>query len=214
MTSIRSFSSLLREEGLRPEEARRFAHILEAEAERLTRLLDDLLDLSILRDGQVSLKRQEGLLSQVIDRALLSAGVARGRLEVLRDPVAEAIVVETDLDRLSQVFINLVSNALKYCDAERPTLRIAVQARADRVTVDFIDNGSGIPAADRDVIFESFARLSGPYAGAAEPGGAGLGLAICREIMEHLGGSVTYLPGQGGGAFRVVFPQAMAAAAE
>jgi signal transduction histidine kinase len=217
MTSIRSFSSLWGEEGLTPEEARRFAGIVEAEAGRMTRLLDDLLDLSVLRDGQVTLKQQEGPLSKIIDRALLSAGaLGEDRLRVLRDPVSEAILVTTDLDRLAQVFINLVSNARKYCDAERPELRIAAQLRGGQVIVDFVDNGSGIPMPEREVIFESFTRLSGRRAGQPQATGAGLGLAICREIMARLGGSIAYLPGQGGAAFRVTFPQRLtpAAAAE
>jgi hypothetical protein len=213
MTSIRSFSAILGEEGLTPEEARRFARIIEAEAQRMTRLLDDLLDLSVLRDGQVTLKRQEGLLSQVIDRAVLAAGAMQGGLRVLRDPSAEAVTVATDLDRLAQVFINLISNARKYCDADRPEIRIAVQQRGGQVIVDFVDNGRGVPAPEREVIFESFARLSGRRPGRAEPTGAGLGLAICREIMTRLGGSISYLPGQGGAAFRVTLPQAATAAA-
>ena len=115
----------------------------------------------------------------------------------------------TDADRLAQVFINLVGNARKYCDATRPRLRIAVRARGDRVDVDFIDNGAGIAKADQAIIFEKFARLSDQ----SRAGGAGLGLAICREIMAKLGGSIAYLPGQGGGAFRVSFPRDLAQAA-
>jgi len=213
MTSIRSFSSILGEESLTPDEARRFAGIVEAEAQRMTRLLDDLLDLSVLRDGQVSLKRQEGLLSGVIDRAVLSAGTVGGPMAVLRDLASEAVPVATDLDRLAQVFINVISNARKYCDADRPELRISVQRRGPQVIVDFTDNGSGIPVPEREVIFESFARLSGRRAGEAEATGAGLGLAICREIMARLGGGISYLPGQGGAAFRVTFPQGIAAEA-
>jgi signal transduction histidine kinase len=68
--------------------------------------------------------------------------------------------------------------------------------------IDFIDNGSGIPARSQDIIFEKFSRLSDQ----AAAGGAGLGLAICREIMVRLGGSIEYLPGQGGAAFRVTVP--------
>jgi signal transduction histidine kinase len=101
-----------------------------------------------------------------------------------------------------QVFINLISNARKYCDAEQPELRIAVRQRAGRVTVDIIDNGSGIPKDAQALIFEKFARLTDMN----RAGGAGLGLAICREIMTNLGGSVAYLPGQGGAAFRVTVP--------
>ncbi len=212
MTSIRSFSSLLGEEELPPDQARRFAHIVEAEATRMTRLLDDLLDLSVLRDGQVTLQRHEGLLGEVIDRAVLSAAGIGSGLRILRDPVSEAIPVTTDLDRLSQVFINLISNARKYCDAERPELRISVRVRAGEVVMDFADNGRGIPAPEREVIFESFARLSGARAD-RQITGAGLGLAICREVMARLGGSIAYLPGQGGAAFRVTFPQGIASTA-
>ena len=70
------------------------------------------------------------------------------------------------------------------------------------ITIDLIDNGSGIPRGEQDRIFDKFARLE-DRTGA---GGAGLGLAICREIMINLGGSVSYLPGQGGAAFRVSLP--------
>ncbi len=214
MTAIRSFSSILREEGLRPEEARRFAGIVEAEAQRLTRLLDELLDLSVLRLGHVALAPRDGLLSELLDRAVAAAGVSpQDRLRVVRDPGAEAIPVHADLDRLTQVFINLVSNARKYCDAPVPELRITARRRGGQVIVDFVDNGRGIPAAEREVVFESFARLPGP-AGRPEPGGAGLGLAICREVMARLGGSIGYLPGMGGAAFRVVLPRGLAEAAE
>ena len=74
--------------------------------------------------------------------------------------------------------------------------------RAGRITVDFIDNGVGIPKDSQALIFEKFARLTDSN----RAGGAGLGLAICREIMTNLGGSVAYLPGQGGAAFRVTVP--------
>jgi signal transduction histidine kinase len=67
--------------------------------------------------------------------------------------------------------------------------------------VDFVDNGSGIPTDKHAVIFEKFSRI-----GQTRASGAGLGLAICREIMERLGGEVSYLPGQKGAAFRVTLP--------
>jgi signal transduction histidine kinase len=110
--------------------------------------------------------------------------------------------VFTDTDRLLQVFINIVSNARKYCDAERAVLRVEVKKRGRNVEIDFIDNGSGIPKKSQALIFEKFARLTDT----SHAGGAGLGLAICREIMANLGGSIDYLPGQGGAAFRVRLP--------
>ena len=84
----------------------------------------------------------------------------------------------------------------------KPRLHIRVTRESGRDVVDFIDNGSGIAPENQQLIFEKFSRLTD----AASAGGAGLGLAICREIMARLGGNITYLPGQGGGAFRVSIP--------
>jgi Na+/proline symporter/nitrogen-specific signal transduction histidine kinase len=212
MTSIRAFSEILRDGGSLEDEARvKFSGIIHDEAIRLTRLLDDLLDLSVLEHGQVQLSFETENLGKMIDRAVLaSASVAPGRsLTIDRDHSAENIVVTSDIGRLSQVFINIVSNARKYCDAERPHLSIRVRQKGSMVYVDFIDNGSGIPRKSQALIFEKFARLTDT----TTAGGAGLGLAICREIMARLGGTITYVPGQGGAAFRVSFPRVLAEAA-
>lgn len=210
MTSIRAFSEILRDaEGLKPEDLTRYASIIHAEAIRLTRLLDDLLDLSVLKNGQVSLNLRDGRLSDVIAHAIAAAGSDMHPLRVRRVGPAEGIFLTTDLDRLAQVFINLIANAQKYCDAPRPELTIAVTRREGRILVDFIDNGAGIPPESQGMIFEKFYRISDRQAG-----GAGLGLAICREIMDRLGGTLGYLPGQGGAAFRVSLPVAQRMAAQ
>ena len=201
MTSIRAFSEILRDtDGLTVEARGRYSSIIHDEAIRLTRLLDDLLDLSVLENGQVSLNIRQGRLDEVLDRAV-AAVLQGGGIALRRDRAAEAILLETDIDRLSQVFINLIANARKYCDAAQPSLTIAVRQRDRVVTVDFIDNGSGIASDAQEVIFEKFSRI-----GEGKAGGAGLGLAICREIMTRLYGTVAYLPGQGGAAFRVTLP--------
>ncbi|RBP87733.1 Na+/proline symporter [Rhodobacter sp. 140A] len=204
MTSIRAFSEILMEPDL-PEALRaQYAEIIHEEARRLTRLLDDLLDLSVLEHGKAQLTVSVANLHDLIDRAVAAASNTRPerdfRLE--RDFPAEHMPIFTDTDRLVQVFINLVSNARKYCDAERAVLRIEVKRRGQKVQIDFIDNGSGIPKASQALIFEKFSRLTDT----SKAGGAGLGLAICREIMANLGGSIDYLPGQGGAAFRVTLP--------
>ena len=126
-----------------------------------------------------------------------------GGLEIQRNAAREHARVVTDPDRLAQVFINLIANARKYCDAKAPRLTISVETRPDRVQVDFMDNGAGIPPESQTMIFEKFSRLTDHR----KAGGAGLGLAICREIMSKLGGAVEYLPGQGGAAFRVTLPR-------
>ena len=202
MTSIRSFSDILREADM-PQDARgRYAGIIHDEAVRLTRLLDDLLDLAVLENGQVLLREQSGSLHHVLDRAIGAAGLPDGVLQVRRDPSNEAVPLRTDLDRLVQVFINLISNARKYCDAPNPVLSIDVRSDNGRTTVDFIDNGSGISPINQDLIFEKFSRVGDEE----KAGGAGLGLAICREIMLRLGGEVSYLPNVEGAGFRVTLP--------
>jgi Na+/proline symporter/nitrogen-specific signal transduction histidine kinase len=204
MTSIGAFSEILTEGDLSPDLVVKYGAIIQAETRRLTRLLDDLLDLSVLENGTVQLSLGMAHLGEMLDKALQVARQTRPdrSFAILRDHQAEAIYLRTDADRLTQVFINLISNARKYCDAAQPELRISVRQRGGRVTIDMIDNGRGIPKESQAIIFEKFARLTDSN----RAGGAGLGLAICREIMTNLGGSVAYLPGQGGAAFRLTVP--------
>ena len=203
MTSIRSFSEILRDaDGMSPQDKTRYASIIHGETIRLTRLLDDLLDLSVLENGQVTLNLRQAMLSDVLDQAVTTA-LAGGRatLEVTRDRAGEKIMLHSDLDRLAQVFINLVSNAQKYCSADHAILQISVGQAKGMIHVDFIDNGAGISATDQAVIFEKFYRRPG-----SQGDGAGLGLSICREIMLRLGGDVSYLGDAKGTGFRVSLP--------
>jgi len=214
MTSIRAFSEILMDGPMSKDEQDRFSRIIHDETIRLTRLLDDLLDLSVLENGQVSLNWDDSNLHDVLERSVASTSTMETdrTLVIIRDVAQEYLPLVTDSDRLAQVFINLIVNARKYCDAAEPSLTIAVGRRGAAVTVDFVDNGSGIPRSSQSVIFEKFSRLTDK----SQAGGAGLGLAICREIMDKLGGSITYLPGQSGAAFRVTLPlvDARARAAE
>ncbi|HAM91194.1 MAG TPA: hypothetical protein DCQ10_11080 [Rhodobacteraceae bacterium] len=82
--------------------------------------------------------------------------------------------------------------------------RLIVRQSAQQLTIDFIDNGSGISNEDQNLIFEKFSRIGGH-----ESGGAGLGLAISREILQRLQGDITYLPGQNGAAFRIRLPESV-----
>lgn len=211
MTSIRSFTEILRDtEALGHEEKSKYASIIHGETIRLTRLLDDLLDLSVLENGQVNLNVENGSLDDVLEQAVMTAQAgAAGRLSVQRGQRGQAIMLTTDLDRLSQVFINLITNAQKYCDAETPVLTIDVRKTGGDVSVVFADNGTPIPIQSRAVIFEKFARIRD-----AEGSGAGLGLAICREIMTRLGGDIRYAPDVDGNAFVVDLPRQAALAAQ
>jgi len=204
MTSIRAFSEILTEGDLPVEMVTKSGRIIQDEARRLTRLLDDLLDLSVLENGKVSLTLGLANLREMIDRAIQAAAQVKPERSFTfhRDLAGENLFLRTDADRLTQVLINLVSNARKYCEADHPEIRISVRQKAGRVIVDVADNGKGIPKDAQSTIFEKFTRLPGE----SRAKGAGLGLAICREIVVNLGGTIGYLPGQGGAAFRVSLP--------
>ncbi|WP_415920122.1 ATP-binding protein [Tateyamaria sp. SN6-1] len=211
MTSIRSFSEILRDtEGLGQIEKTKYASIIHGEAIRLTRLLDDLLDLSVLENGQVNLNIEDGRLVDVLEKAVITAQASGdGALRLKRRRLDEMIELSTDLDRLAQVFINLITNADKYCDAPEPQLDITVETRDGALCVVFHDNGTPIAASERALIFEKFARIDGT------PGsGAGLGLAICREIMTRLGGDIVLERSAAGNRFVVILPGQAALAAQ
>ncbi|UOA27776.1 ATP-binding protein [Pseudosulfitobacter sp. DSM 107133] len=211
MTSIRAFSEILRDaDGLSVAEKTKYASIIHVEAIRLTRLLDDLLDLSVLENGQVSLNSATGPLEAVLDQAVVTAQASGdGRLQIVRLRAAADTVLTTDMDRLGQVFINLITNAQKYCRADAPQLEISVRADADVLSVSFRDNGTPIPDAARALIFEKFARVAD-----GDGSGAGLGLAICREIMARLGGDISHVPQAVGNLFVVQMPRDAALAAQ
>ncbi|ASM71799.1 MULTISPECIES: sensor histidine kinase [Roseobacteraceae] len=211
MTSIRAFSEILRDaDGLSVAEKTKYASIIHVEAIRLTRLLDDLLDLSVLENGQVSLNTATGRLDAVLDHAVITAQASGdGQLRIFRHPAAADTSLTTDLDRLGQVFINLITNAQKYCRADAPLLEISVRADADALAVEFRDNGTPIPDSARTLIFEKFARVA-----EGDGSGAGLGLAICREIMARLGGDISHVPQASGNLFVVQMPRNAALAAQ
>ncbi len=201
MTSIRAFSEILENEGeLNDQDRAKYAGIIHGETLRLTRLLDDLLDLSVLENGQVKLNITHGNIADIIDQAISATHFSKDQLEIARNRSDEDFDVTADIDRLSQVVINLITNAAKYCENDAPRLDISVRSENDLLTLDFIDNGKGVPNTLQDEIFEKFSRASDRAAG------AGLGLAICREVMTNLGGHITYLPGQTGAGFRVTLP--------
>jgi len=209
MTSIRAFSEIMRDtDALGTEDKVKYAGIIHGEAVRLTRLLDDLLDLSVLENGQVRMNMSRGALAGILDHAISASGADRGGIRIRKSGALQT-QVETDRDRLAQVFINLIANAQKYCDAKEPELSISAREVDGTLIVDFIDNGSGVTGDEQDLIFEKFSRV-----GHQQAGGAGLGLAICREVMARLGGGITYLPGQSGAAFRVTLPLRRALAAQ
>jgi signal transduction histidine kinase len=205
MTSIRSFSEILQSnEKLDKDQLKYFSTIINDESKRLTRLLDEILDLSFLESGQVKLNISNLRLNEILQTALQSTqqSIANSNALLEFDVNFTNTKIQTDPDRLSQVFINLITNAVKYNDKSQPTLKISCQKDNDFLCVSFQDNGPGIPEAKHTIIFEKFTRLSNTE----NSSGVGLGLAISQEIMKNLGGSLICLESKIGANFQVKIP--------
>jgi Na+/proline symporter/nitrogen-specific signal transduction histidine kinase len=214
MASIRSFSEiLLSNQDLSTDQSMRFLDIIHTETLRLTRLLDEILDLSHLERGELTWTLEPVDASAILRRAVETCqGMADGaEVDVEVDCRADDVEVFAHRDRLSQVFINLISNAIKHNTDDAPRLRIVSSVLDGRFIVDVQDNGPGIAPADRERIFTKFSRAWTTARPTAT--GAGLGLAITRAILRRMNGTLDLLPSMGAGAcFRVALPVRRAAA--
>jgi two-component system phosphate regulon sensor histidine kinase PhoR len=189
LTSIRSLTDALLsgaiEEG---ETARRFLGLIEEDAVRLTRLIEDLLALSQIESGGVPLRVTVVDLRRHVQSVLeaLAPAIEQGGLAVEVD-LPDSSLVSADPDRLRQVLTNLVDNAIKY---NRPGGRIRVRQEREGLSlrVFVVDTGIGIPERDLRRIFERFYRVD--KARSRELGGTGLGLSIVKHIVEAHGGTV------------------------
>ena len=190
MTSVRSMSEILKEEtDISDEERARFVSIIHNESVRLTRLLDELLDINRLEAGTLNLNVEPIEANASIASALDAvSGLTRNAgVAVAFEQLPEAVYVSANPDRLRQVLINTLSNAVKYNPSETPEIHVRAQRNGDNVLIDVIDNGGGVSRDDANMIFEKFARGSRADRGQ----GAGLGLAISRAVMRKMGGELT-----------------------
>jgi hypothetical protein len=207
MTSIRSFSEILLDaEDIDQHQRRKFVFTIHQESLRLTKLLDEILDLSALERGERTWRNAPIDPELALDRALnvCEALLRQRNVDVQWSKRSAQTLVEGDPDRLCQVFINLISNAVKYNNAESPVLAVSTRLRAGHHLVDIADNGPGIAGGERKLIFEKFSR--GQQA-AAKQSGAGLGLAISRQIVKRMHGSLELVQSPLPGAcFRVRLP--------
>lgn len=154
---------------------------MHTQTERLGRLVRDLLDLSRLESGATQLRLERILLRDLLTRAIDESRLHHPDLGVTVEVLPDEIAFECDPDRLHQAIVNLLDNAVRYGGANA-FVRIEARCRHRCLRVDISDNGPGIPAGERGRVFERFYRAD--HAPAAHRGGAGLGLAIVRSIVE------------------------------
>jgi len=162
--------------------------IIISEGERLTTLINGVLDLAKIEAGKLEWNMEPLSISEVIDRALTSTSTLfdQKELNLIKEVENGLPDVIGDQDRLVQVMINLLSNAVKFTDQGSVTCR-AAQAE-DEILISVIDTGSGIAKEEQTRVFEQFAQVADTLTG--KPGGTGLGLPICKEIIEYHGGHI------------------------
>jgi len=200
LTAIRSFTEILHDNPQLPAAERaRFLGIVIKETQRLTRLINQVLDVSRLESGRVEWHESLLDMREVIeDTAASTSQLFRERdVKLERQLPGRVPKVRADLDRIVQVVVNLLSNAVKFIEPGRGRVQITLAEEPGFLRVDVRDNGPGISPADQEVIFDKFRQASDPLTGKTQ--GSGLGLYISRRIIEHSGGRlwVTSRPGQG-----------------
>src|SRR5687768_918534 len=201
LTSIRAFTQILLENpDVEREQRARFLGIITKETERLTRLINQVLDLSRIESGRAEWHESSVDMREVVADTVtgMSQVFEERNIQVQLSLPQDVRSVRADVDRMIQVMLNLLSNAAKFCQGR---IEIALSENAGALRVDVRDNGPGIDPADQKVVFDKF-RQARDHTGARPSGystGSGLGLHISRQIVEHFGGRmwVESAPGQG-----------------
>ena len=207
LTSIRAFSEILLEDPKTDlANRKKFLAIIVKETERLTRLINQVLDMAKIESGNAEWHTAEIDLHEVIEESVAATSSLFGDKRISLDMALTGDVpkVMADRDRLIQVMLNLLSNAVKFCEADRGRVAVKLSAGGDAVRVDVEDNGPGISEQDQHTIFEKFRQVGDTMT--AKPQGTGLGLPISRQIIEHFGGRLWVESSPGTGGDILVYP--------
>ena len=200
LNAIVGFSSLMQSEELSQEERAEYCDIVVNNSEMLLTLLNDILDISSLECGKIRFNYASEEIVQICQHALMTTAHTRqegveGRFECAVD----SFMLTTDAHRLSQILINLLTNAGKFTSEGSITLGVEIDKEHGEVLFSVTDTGPGIPPDKQEMVFNRFEKLEGN-----KKKGTGLGLAICRQIAVIIGGRIWVDPTYTGGA-RFIF---------
>lgn len=207
LTTIRMYAEMLGEKRIDDlDKQQNYLQTIIRESQRLTRLVNNVLDFSRLEQGSKEFSREKvdlaALLHQLLDSQLLR--IEDSGLQLIRQIGADSALVESDRDALEQIVLNLIDNAIKYA-ADGKHLTVELQQLQGQWIVRIKDNGPGIPSHHQQQIFAKFHRVDASLT--ARQQGSGLGLSIARQLAEGLGGTLTFCPHDGGGScFELTLP--------
>ncbi|MGQ7844651.1 ATP-binding protein [Granulosicoccus sp. 3-233] len=208
LTSIRAFSEiLLANPAMENTQREEFLDIIVKESERLTRLVDQVLDLAKIESGRMEWRHDTVDLRDIVNDSLATVSqlMRERNITMVKSLPEKVVTVDADGDRLMQLLVNLLSNAVKFCNADAGRIELRLQSCGDHCRVEVEDNGAGIAPEDVDHVFEKFHQAN--RANAGESLGTGLGLPISRYIAEHHGGHLRVAQtGQGRTVFALELP--------
>ncbi|NWF91360.1 MAG: PAS domain-containing protein [Syntrophaceae bacterium] len=199
LTTIKGYAETLLEGALGEEVAHRFVQVIKRHADRLTKIVEDLLMLSRIESKEFRLKIEAIPVQELIHDVLdyIKGAAEKKRVAVSPAEIPPSLIIEADRNYLEQVFTNLLDNAIKY-SPEGGVVRIsAIERDQEEIEFSIKDNGIGIPKEDLTRIFERFYRVD--KGRSQELGGTGLGLSIVKHIVQAHGGRVwaESQPGEG-----------------
>ena len=213
LASIKGFATTLLRQDVRWDEAtqRDFLKIIEEEADRLTEIIDNLLDMSQIEAGALRISKEPAQIRQLLREVVDEMRMRTEAHYFVVDLPPEMPRLMMDPRRIRQVLTNLIGNAIKY--TPRGQITVACEVETDHVVISVADQGEGIAPEFRDKIFERFFQVDG--ASTRRVGGSGLGLSISRGIIEAHQGKIWVESGQGqGSTFRFTLPLAIDEAVE
>ena len=185
LTGIQGFSELMRDEDLTAEEMKEYASDINKDAQRLNRMITEMLDLDRMESGRMSLNRERTDINAIIIEATerLAPNSPRHSIQLNLDP--DLPLIEIDRDKVNQVLLNLLSNAVKYSPGGGQ-IAVTTRVEGEMVHVFVRDSGLGIPEDSLEKVFERYSRLESGATRYIQ--GTGLGLPISRQIIEMHGG--------------------------
>ncbi len=235
LTSILGFAKLIRKDFAKhfqaaaeadPKLARKAVSmdrnlgVIIDEGQRLTRLINDVLDLAKIESGRVQWRDRLVVPADIVEQAKSAVSgefALKAGVELVAEVAPGLPMVTADPDRLVQVLVNLLNNASKFTTSGQVTVRAALDGESSGSTLllSVADTGPGIPAAEREKIFDHFHQVTKDDTLKDKPQGTGLGLSICRQIIDHYGGRLWVESEEGkGSTFFFTLPSAGVVAQE